>query len=99
MAPAAEPPPAGLLLVPAAPSRIAAPLASTSALAAEVIEHEGWLWKVGARLRTFRRRFYFLSTSFLYWYSSRQEGQPRGVLFLEGSTVRAVDDPSYVARG
>jgi hypothetical protein len=60
--------------------------------ASEVVEHEGYLFKIGARLRGFRKRWYFLSHKFLYWFHASTDTTPAGVVMLEGAYVKPVDD-------
>jgi calcium/calmodulin-dependent protein kinase I len=64
-----------------------------------MMEHEGWLYKVGARVKTFRRRWYWLQHNLLWWYSAREEGQPRGALFLEGSYAKPLADAAAERSG
>jgi len=64
-----------------------------------MLEYDGLLWKVGGAARTLRRRRYYLQQNFLYWYSAHSEGEPRGVLYLEGSYVRPVADAAAEAKG
>jgi hypothetical protein len=52
--------------------------------------------QVGQRVKTLRKRWYYLQQNFLYWYSNHTEGEPRGVLFLEGSYVKRTLTPSDV---
>lgn len=64
-----------------------------------MLEYDGVLWKVSGAARALRRRRYYLQQNFLYWYSAHSEGEPRGVLYLEGSYVKPVADGAAEAKG
>jgi serine/threonine protein kinase len=66
---------------------------------APLIEHEGWLYKMDKKREGHhKKRWYYLQQNFLYWYSTHLEGEPRGVLFLEGSYVKLVSEPAQEAK-
>eukprot|EP01138_Halocafeteria_seosinensis_P010784 gb/GECG01011014.1/.p1 GENE.gb/GECG01011014.1/~~gb/GECG01011014.1/.p1 ORF type:complete len:1451 (+),score=219.92 gb/GECG01011014.1/:1-4353(+) len=58
----------------------------------DMLEKSGALYKVGARFRKLTKRWYYLEQNFLYWYTRQKDSTPRGVLFLEDSYVKPVDD-------
>jgi len=64
---------------------------------AEMLEHEGELWKKGRRTGAMTRRWYYLCQNFLYWYKDQETHIPKGSLFLEGSYVSVCND--QMARG
>ena len=58
----------------------------------DMLEKSGPLYKVGARFKQLTKRWYYLEQNFLYWYTRQKDSTPRGVLFLEDSYVKPVDD-------
>ncbi|ETV74200.1 CAMK/CAMK1 protein kinase, variant 4 [Aphanomyces astaci] len=54
--------------------------------------HDGYLWKKGTRLKQMKRRYYVLQGNFLYYYATKVDTKPKGVIFVSG---RYVDVPSY----
>eukprot|EP00747_Dinoflagellata_sp_TGD_P038633 gnl/TRDRNA2_/TRDRNA2_139789_c1_seq1.p1 gnl/TRDRNA2_/TRDRNA2_139789_c1~~gnl/TRDRNA2_/TRDRNA2_139789_c1_seq1.p1 ORF type:complete len:612 (+),score=106.10 gnl/TRDRNA2_/TRDRNA2_139789_c1_seq1:254-1837(+) len=52
----------------------------------------GTLWKVGRNVKMLTSRYFVLDDRFLYYYKSQADRWPKGVIFLEGSTVRAEQD-------
>jgi tRNA A-37 threonylcarbamoyl transferase component Bud32 len=52
---------------------------------------ESTMWKVGKRFGTKIKRYYLLYGTCLYYYKSKYEIKPRGVVFLSGSVIVPID--------
>jgi cytohesin len=53
---------------------------------------EGWLWKQGGRYKTWKQRWFILAEGCLYYFESKSDKEPRGIIPLENVNVRQVDD-------
>ncbi|XP_049627603.1 cytohesin-4 [Suncus etruscus] len=56
-------------------------------------DREGWLLKLGGRVKTWKRRWFILTDSCLYYFEFTTDKEPRGIIPLENLSVRPVDDP------
>uniref|UniRef100_A0A8D2ME87 Cytohesin 4 n=2 Tax=Passerellidae TaxID=1729112 RepID=A0A8D2ME87_ZONAL len=54
---------------------------------------EGWLVKLGGRVKTWKRRWFILTDNCLYYFEYTTDKEPRGIIPLENLSVRKVDDP------
>ncbi|XP_017508535.2 cytohesin-4 isoform X2 [Manis javanica] len=54
---------------------------------------EGWLLKLGGRVKTWKRRWFILTDSCLYYFEFTTDKEPRGIIPLENLSVQKVDDP------
>lgn len=50
---------------------------------------QGTLWKVGRKAKIQKSRWFVLRDRFLYYFNKQGDRVPKGVIFLEGSTVRS----------
>ncbi|NXU79871.1 CYH4 protein, partial [Oreotrochilus melanogaster] len=55
--------------------------------------HEGWLLKLGGRVKTWKRRWFILTDNCLYYFEYTTDKEPLGIIPLENLSVRKVDDP------
>lgn len=60
---------------------------------------EGWLWKQGTsklsgRIKSWKRRWFILSDSCLYYFLFTTDKEPKGIIPLENVRVREVPDRS-----
>lgn len=53
----------------------------------ENIEHESWLWKKCKRLGLLKKQYYYLHGSCLYYYNSKLDLKPQGIIYLVGSYI------------
>ena len=53
---------------------------------------EGWLWKQGGKVRSWKRRWVILSKSVLYYFEGEKESSPKGLVPLENVVVRKLDE-------
>uniref|UniRef100_A0A8C6K9B0 Cytohesin 4b n=1 Tax=Nothobranchius furzeri TaxID=105023 RepID=A0A8C6K9B0_NOTFU len=53
-------------------------------------EREGWLLKLGGRVKTWKRRWFILTDSCLYYFEFTTDKEPRGIIPLENLCVREV---------
>ncbi|MBW00095.1 Cytohesin-4, partial [Eschrichtius robustus] len=56
-------------------------------------DREGWLLKLGGRVKTWKRRWFILTDSCLYYFEFTTDKEPRGIIPLENLSVQKVDDP------
>ncbi|XP_066563207.1 cytohesin-3 [Amia ocellicauda] len=56
-------------------------------------DREGWLLKLGGRVKTWKRRWFILTDSCLYYFEYTTDKEPRGIIPLENLCVREVVDP------
>ncbi|XP_058875074.1 cytohesin-4-like [Acipenser ruthenus] len=56
-------------------------------------EREGWLMKLGGRVKTWKRRWFILTDSCLYYFEYTTDKEPRGIIPLENLCVKEVEDP------
>ncbi|XP_069509135.1 cytohesin-4 [Ambystoma mexicanum] len=55
-------------------------------------EREGWLMKLGGRVKTWKRRWFILTDSCLYYFEFTTDKEPRGIIPLENLSIQKVDD-------
>uniref|UniRef100_H3CGV1 Cytohesin 1b n=1 Tax=Tetraodon nigroviridis TaxID=99883 RepID=H3CGV1_TETNG len=57
-------------------------------------DREGWLLKLGGsgRVKTWRRRWFILTDSCLYYFEYTTDKEPRGIIPLENLSIREVED-------
>ncbi|KAL2101387.1 hypothetical protein ACEWY4_003148 [Coilia grayii] len=56
-------------------------------------DREGWLLKEGGRVKTWKRRWFILTDSCLYYFQYTADKEPKGIIPLENLGVQEVDDP------
>ncbi|XP_030066120.1 cytohesin-4 isoform X1 [Microcaecilia unicolor] len=56
-------------------------------------EQEGWLQKLGGRVKTWKRRWFILTDNCLYYFEYTTDKEPRGIIPLENLSVQKVNDP------
>uniref|UniRef100_A0A8C9SH33 Cytohesin 4b n=1 Tax=Scleropages formosus TaxID=113540 RepID=A0A8C9SH33_SCLFO len=56
-------------------------------------DREGWLLKLGGRVKTWKRRWFILTDSCLYYFEYTTDKEPRGIIPLENLCVREVVCP------
>ncbi|KAG2464313.1 CYH2 protein, partial [Polypterus senegalus] len=56
-------------------------------------DREGWLMKLGGQIKTWKRRWFILTDSCLYYFEYTTDKEPRGIIPLENLCVREVDYP------
>ncbi|KAG9263884.1 cytohesin-4 isoform X1 [Astyanax mexicanus] len=56
-------------------------------------DREGWLLKEGGRVKTWKRRWFILTDSCLYYFQYTTDKEPKGIIPLENLSVKEVDDP------
>ncbi|XP_064011378.1 cytohesin-4 isoform X2 [Pogoniulus pusillus] len=54
---------------------------------------EGWLLKLGGRVKTWKRRWFILTDNCLYYFEYTTDKEPLGIIPLENLSVQKVDDP------
>ncbi|CAH8534504.1 unnamed protein product [Schistosoma turkestanicum] len=55
--------------------------------------HKGWLWKLGGRVKSWKRRWFVLTEdSLLYYLTPDRSRQTKGVILLEGMNIRLIHD-------
>ncbi|CAG0917736.1 unnamed protein product, partial [Notodromas monacha] len=57
-------------------------------------DKEGWLWKQGGRIKSWKRRWFILNDKCLYYFEYTTDKEPRGIIPLENIQVREVHDRS-----
>uniref|UniRef100_A0A3B3CCM5 Cytohesin 4a n=1 Tax=Oryzias melastigma TaxID=30732 RepID=A0A3B3CCM5_ORYME len=57
-------------------------------------DREGWLMKMGGRIKTWKRRWFILTDSCLYYFEFTTDKDPIGIIPLENLCVRKVQDSS-----
>ncbi|KAL2086886.1 hypothetical protein ACEWY4_017945 [Coilia grayii] len=56
-------------------------------------DREGWLLKLGGRVKTWKRRWFILTDNCLYYFEYTTDKEPRGIIPLENLCVREVSSP------
>nr|XP_055069573.1 cytohesin 4b isoform X2 [Misgurnus anguillicaudatus] len=56
-------------------------------------DREGWLLKLGGRVKTWKRRWFILTDNCLYYFEFTTDKEPRGIIPLENLCVREVSFP------
>uniref|UniRef100_A0A8C1L0Q2 Cytohesin 4b n=1 Tax=Cyprinus carpio TaxID=7962 RepID=A0A8C1L0Q2_CYPCA len=56
-------------------------------------DREGWLLKLGGRVKTWKRRWFILTDNCLYYFEFTTDKEPRGIIPLENLCVREVMFP------
>ncbi|XP_061684753.1 cytohesin 4b isoform X1 [Syngnathoides biaculeatus] len=56
-------------------------------------DREGWLLKLGGRVKTWKRRWFILTDNCLYYFEFTTDKEPRGIIPLENLCVREVPFP------
>lgn len=54
-------------------------------------EREGFLWKQGGRIKSWKRRNFILTGNCLYYFKDQQDTTPCGIIPLENLTVRDLE--------
>ncbi|KAL6455573.1 hypothetical protein MHYP_G00354240 [Metynnis hypsauchen] len=54
-------------------------------------DREGWLLKLGGRVKTWKRRWFILTDNCLYYFEYTTDKEPRGIIPLENLCVREVN--------
>uniref|UniRef100_A0A8C5A9P2 Cytohesin 4a n=1 Tax=Gadus morhua TaxID=8049 RepID=A0A8C5A9P2_GADMO len=57
-------------------------------------DREGWLLKRGGRVKTWKRRWFILTDSCLYYFQYTSDKDPIGIIPLENLSVRPIHDPT-----
>uniref|UniRef100_A0A3Q0S7J0 Cytohesin 4a n=1 Tax=Amphilophus citrinellus TaxID=61819 RepID=A0A3Q0S7J0_AMPCI len=57
-------------------------------------DREGWLLKMGGRVKTWKRRWFILTDSCLYYFEYTTDKDPIGIIPLENLCVRVLQDSS-----
>ncbi|XP_060945968.1 cytohesin-3-like [Limanda limanda] len=57
-------------------------------------DREGWLVKMGGRVKTWRRRWFILTDSCLYYFKYTTDTDPIGIIPLENLSIRKSQDTS-----
>ena len=57
----------------------------------ENLEYKSWLWKKCKRLGLFKRQYYYLHGSCLYYYNNVNDVKPQGIIYLIGSLIKSLD--------
>ncbi|XP_003965052.1 cytohesin-4-like isoform X1 [Takifugu rubripes] len=57
-------------------------------------DREGWLLKMGGRVKTWKRRWFILTDSCLYYFEYTTDQDPIGIIPLENLCVRKLQDSS-----
>uniref|UniRef100_A0A8C9YTV2 Cytohesin 1a n=1 Tax=Sander lucioperca TaxID=283035 RepID=A0A8C9YTV2_SANLU len=53
---------------------------------------EGWLLKLGGRVKTWKRRWFILTDNCLYYFEYTTDKEPRGIIPLENLSIKEVED-------
>uniref|UniRef100_A0A8C1B111 Cytohesin 3a n=1 Tax=Cyprinus carpio carpio TaxID=630221 RepID=A0A8C1B111_CYPCA len=56
-------------------------------------DREGWLLKLGGRVKTWKRRWFILTDNCLYYFEYTTDKEPRGIIPLENLSIREVEEP------
>uniref|UniRef100_A0A8C0W1L4 Cytohesin-3 n=1 Tax=Castor canadensis TaxID=51338 RepID=A0A8C0W1L4_CASCN len=62
-------------------------------------DREGWLLKLGGRVKTWKRRWFILTDNCLYYFEYTTDKEPRGIIPLENLSIREVEDPRKPVSG
>ncbi|CAN9505976.1 unnamed protein product [Ophioblennius macclurei] len=57
-------------------------------------DREGWLLKMGGRVKTWKRRWFILTNNCLYYFEYMEDKDPIGIIPLENLSVRKLQDSS-----
>ncbi|KAA0725014.1 SEC7 and coiled-coil domain-containing protein 1 [Triplophysa tibetana] len=55
-------------------------------------DREGWLLKLGGRVKTWKRRWFILTDNCLYYFEYTTDKEPRGIIPLENLSIREVEE-------
>ncbi|XP_072444783.1 cytohesin-3-like [Chiloscyllium punctatum] len=55
-------------------------------------DREGWLSKLGGRVKTWKRRWFILTDNCLYYFEYTTDKEPRGIIPLENLCVKVSED-------
>ncbi|KPM07422.1 PH domain-containing protein 5 [Sarcoptes scabiei] len=55
------------------------------------IDHSGWLFKLSNDQKQFQKKWFVLKENFLFYYNSKSEKEPNGLIILEGYRVEIID--------
>ncbi|XP_021481170.1 cytohesin-3 isoform X1 [Oncorhynchus mykiss] len=55
-------------------------------------DREGWLLKMGGRVKTWKRRWFILTDNCLYYFEYTTDKDPIGIIPLENLSVREIED-------
>ncbi|XP_051899037.1 cytohesin-3-like isoform X2 [Pristis pectinata] len=55
-------------------------------------DREGWLSKLGGRVKTWKRRWFILTDNCLYYFEYTTDKEPRGIIPLENLCVKPTED-------
>ncbi|KAJ4931971.1 hypothetical protein JOQ06_010407, partial [Pogonophryne albipinna] len=55
-------------------------------------DREGWLLKLGGRVKTWKRRWFILTDNCLYYFEYTTDKEPRGIIPLENLSIKEVED-------
>ncbi|KAM9324498.1 cytohesin-4-like [Gastrophryne carolinensis] len=62
-------------------------------LAFQKPKHEGWLFKIGGRVKTWKKRWFILKDNCLYYFEYTTDKDPLGIIPLENLSVELAEDP------
>ncbi|XP_068111121.1 cytohesin-4-like [Hyperolius riggenbachi] len=62
-------------------------------LAFQKPQREGWLLKIGGRVKTWKKRWFILKDNCLYYFECTTDKDPLGIIPLENLCVELVEDP------
>ncbi|KAM4652893.1 cytohesin-4 [Discoglossus pictus] len=62
-------------------------------LAFQKPQREGWLLKMGGRVKTWKKRWFILKDNCLYYFEFTTDKEPLGIIPLENLSIELVDDP------
>ncbi|XP_053577201.1 cytohesin-4 [Bombina bombina] len=62
-------------------------------LAFHMPQREGWLLKLGGRVKTWKKRWFILKDNCLYYFEFITDKEPLGIIPLENLSIEIVDDP------
>lgn len=55
-------------------------------------DRQGWLWKQGGKYKTWKQRWFVLNDSVLYYFVNQTEKEPKGIIPLENTQLRELED-------
>ncbi|XP_075431170.1 cytohesin-3-like [Ascaphus truei] len=56
-------------------------------------QREGWLLKLGGRVKTWKKRWFILKDNCLYYFECTTDKEPLGIIPLENLSIQIVEDP------
>lgn len=59
----------------------------------------GYLWKKGKFLHVWSKRYCLISGNCIYYYNTKNDSRPKGVIFLTGSLVEKIHDRDLALKG